>query len=72
MKRNNRESLRIALNELRHAYRVFMSDQLRAQYNEENGISVPESSTANHSFSDWMTALDILEETVERVLKDER
>lgn len=71
MKRKNRESLRIALSEFRQAYRIFHCDVQRTQYNERLGTDGPTSDTL-HSYSDWMIALDVLEETVERVLEDER
>ena len=72
MKRKNREVLRCALNEYRNATRVFLNDQQQAMYEEEYGIYGPTSPTAHRSQSDWMMAMELLEETVERVLEDER
>lgn len=72
MKRKNRESLRFALSEYQHAVRVFLSDQQKAMYYEEHGINGPVSPTAHRSYDDWMMAMELLEETVERVLEDER
>ena len=72
MKRKNREVLRFALSEYRQAARVFLSDQQKAMYEEEHGINGPTSPTAHRSYSDWMMALELLEEAVERVLEDER
>jgi hypothetical protein len=72
MKRKNRESLRMALREYQHATRVFLSDQQQAMYEEEHGINGPTSPTAHRSQSDWMMAMELLEEAVERVLEDER
>jgi len=72
MKRKNREVLRCALNEYRYASRVFLNDQQKAMYDEEHGINGPTSATAHRSYSDWMMAIELLEEAVERVLEDER
>ena len=72
MKRKNREILRCALNEYRYASRVFLNDQQKAMYDEEHGINGPTSATAHRSYSDWMMAIELLEEAVERVLEDER
>ena len=72
MKRKNREVLRCALNEYRFASRVFLNDQQKAMYDEEHGINGPTSATAHRSYSDWMMAIELLEEAVERVLEDER
>ena len=72
MKRKNREALRTALIEYQSATRVFLSDQQKAMYNEEHGINGPTSATAHRSQSDWMMAMELLEEAVERVLEDER
>ena len=72
MKRKNRESLRIALSEYQYATRVFLNDQHKAMYDEEHGINGPTSATAHRSYSDWMMAIELLEEAVERVLEDER
>ena len=72
MKRKNREILRCALNEYRYASRVFLNDQQKAMYDEEHGINGPTSATAHRSYSDWMIAMEMLEEAVERVLEDER
>ena len=72
MKRKNREALRTALIEYQNSTRVFLSDQQKAMYNEEHGINGPTSATAHRSQSDWMMAMELLEEAVERVLEDER
>lgn len=72
MKRKNREVLRCALNECRHANRVFLSDQQKAMYEYEHGINGSTSPTAHRSYDDWMMAIELLEEAVERVLEDER
>lgn len=72
MKRKNREVLRCALNEYRYATRVFLSDQQQAMYEEEHGVNGTTSPTAHRSYSDWMMAMEQLEEAVERVLEDER
>lgn len=72
MKRKNREVLRCALNEYRNATRVFLHDQQLAMYEEEHGINGPASPTAHRSQSDWMMAMELLEEAVEKVLEDER
>lgn len=71
MKRKNRESLRIALSEFRQAYRIFLSDVQRTECDERLATDGPAPDTL-HSYSDWMIAMDVLEETVERVLEDER
>ena len=72
MKRKNREALRTALIEYQNATRVFLSDQQKAMYNEEHGINGSTSPTAHRSYDDWMMAIELLEEAVERVLEDER
>ena len=41
-------------------------------YEEEHGINGTTSPTAHRSYSDWMMAMELLEEAVERVLEDER
>ena len=72
MKRKNREVLRFALSEYQDACRVFLSDQQKAMYEEEHGINGPTSPTAHRSYDDWMMAMELLEEAVERILEDER
>ena len=62
----------MALREYQHATRVFLSDQQQAMYEKEHGINGPTSPTAHRSQSDWMMAMELLEEAVERVLEDER
>ena len=70
MKKSNRESLRVALDEFRSAYRIFLEDVQEAQEAEETGMPVRPSSP--YSYQEWETKLDVLEETIDRVLEDER
>jgi hypothetical protein len=39
-------------------------------YEYEYGINGPTSPTAHRSYNDWMMAMELLEEAVERVLVD--
>ncbi len=70
MKKSDRGSLRVALDEFRSAYRVFLEDVRRAQEAEGTGVPIPPSSP--YSYQEWEIKPDILEETIDRVLEDER
>lgn len=70
MKKSNRESLRVALDEFRSAYRIFLEDVRRTQAGEETGVPIPPSSP--YTYQEWEIKPDILEETIDRVLEDER
>ena len=72
MKKKNREALRTALTEFQDAYRVFLDDVRKMQEAEERGINGQVSPTSPYSYREWEIKLDILEETVEQVLQDER
>ena len=72
MKKKNREVLRTALNEFRDAYRIFLDDVKKEMEADELGIRGSVSPTSPYSHQEWEIKLDILEETVERVLQDER
>ena len=72
MKKINRESLRMALYEYQHAHRVFVKAEQQAREYEEIGIDGPLSPTVPVALERWMLSMDLLEETLERVLEDER
>ena len=72
MKKKNREALRTALTEFQDAYRVFLDDVRKMQEAEERGINGQVSPTGPYSYREWEIKLDILEDTVEQVLQDER
>lgn len=72
MKKKNREALRTALSEFQAAYRIFLDDVRKMREAEERGISGQISPTSPYSYQEWEIKLDILEETVEHVLQDER
>ena len=72
MKKANRESLRMALYEYQHAHRVFVNAEQKAREYEELGIDGPLSPTVPVALERWMLSMDLLEETLECVLEDER
>jgi len=69
MKKANREALRLALGEFRLSYDAFVTRENHLRKAMAQG-SIPEP-TKNDGM-DWLVRLDVLEETVERVLEDER
>lgn len=72
MKKKNREALRLALYDYQLASRIFISDTQKREEYEELGLKGQVSPTAKYSHENWMLAMDNLEETVERILEDER
>lgn len=72
MKKKNREALRTALNEFQDAYRIFLDDVRKMQEAEDRGFNGQVSPTSPYSHQQWEIKLDILEETVEHILQDER
>ena len=72
MKKKNREVLRLALSDYQLAYRIFISDTQKREEYEEHGLKGEVSPTSKYSHENWMLAMDNLEETVERILEDER
>ena len=76
MKKKNREALRLALSDYQLAYqlayRIFISDTQKREEYEEHGLKGEVSPTSKYSHENWMLAMDNLEETVERILEDER
>ena len=72
MKKKNRETLRLALSDYQLAYRIFISDTQKREEYEEHGLKGEVSPTSKYSHENWMLAMDNLEETVERILEDER
>lgn len=72
MKKKNREALRLALSDYQLAYRIFISDTQKREEYEEHRLKGEVSPTSKYSHENWMLAMDNLEETVERILEDER
>ena len=72
MKKKNREALRLALSDYQLAYRIFISDTQKREEYEQHGLKGEVSPTSKYSHENWMLAMDNLEETVERILEDER
>ena len=52
--------------------RIFLDDVKKEMEADELGIRGSVSPTSPYSHQEWEIKLDILEETVERVLQDER
>ncbi len=74
MKKKNREALRTALLEFQAEYRAYM-EQVGILMEMSNGGIQDDARAHRYNPSagqDWEIKLDILEETVERVLEDER
>ena len=77
MKKANREALRIALFDFQEERRLFLEQVRILMENEMNayGIFNEEYSPKEYdptAGQDWEIKMDILEETLERVLDDER
>lgn len=74
MKKKNREALRTALSEFHEEYRAYM-EQVGILMEMSNGGIQDDARARRYNPSsgqDWEIRLDILEETIERVLEDER
>lgn len=77
MKKANREALRIALFDFQEERRLFLEQVRILMENEMNAYGIVNEEYSPKKYDptagqDWEIKMDILEETLERVLDDER
>lgn len=75
MKKKNREELRIALLDFQNEWRMFLKQTSILMEMDAYGITSKEYYPKEYDPSagkDWEIKMDILEETIEKVLEDEK